>query len=500
MIPIVQIKDRYKESTTYKLVFQLTTVIALFLILLTCGCGNEYYEDNKVGIRIKKLGSDLDKRWALEGVIIDSVKPGSPADNIIRAGELVSYIIDERQVKDEKNFKNSLSDALKEDKKAILRITKKISISNLDDFGINIKPDPEERGVVVTEVVPGGKAQRSGIKIDTIIYSINGRQVRNINEFNTVLAEELQKSQNIAVNMARTIVAPKLSKVGIGDVENGDGGVIVKKLEKIEVEGSPASMEGINEGDLITHIIDEMKVTDIKSYKKAIKKADDADRVIFRRGELGGIKLTIINALGNIGDTKAVEPLLKALNSSDRWIRRAAANALKGMNDTRIIQPLMEHILEAKEPDPEVRKSAVEAMAILTPIEAIEPLAQALRDSSLGVRLLAGTALGRIGEPSINVLLQARHDSDSKVRDIAVATLGKIVGKDGRTPQIVRNELKSVLTDENEESTVKLTAVQALYKIGDVESIAELRKTSASKDPALSAFIKELLIKEPEKM
>lgn len=170
------------------------------------------------------------------------------------------------------------------------------------------------------------------------------------------------------------------------------------------------------------------------------------------------------------------------------------------MNDVRIIQPLMEHILEANEPDPEVRKSAIEAMAILTPIEAIEPLAQALRDSSLGVRLLAGTALGRIGEPSINVLLQARRDTDSKVRDIAVATLGKIVGKDGLTPQIVKNELKSVLADEKEESTVKLTAVQALYKIGDLESIAELRKTSASKDPALSAFINELLIKEPAKM
>ncbi|MGQ9610874.1 MAG: HEAT repeat domain-containing protein [bacterium] len=495
---VIRISEKYKRNLLLKLISQVIIITALLFLIY--GCGDEYYEDQKVGITIKKLGSDLDKRWALEGVIVDSVKPGSSADGLIRAGELISYIIDERRVKDEKSFKNSLGDALKENKKAILRISKTISISSIDDLGVNIKPDPEERGVFVAEVNPTGKAQKSGIKINTIIYTINDRPIKNINDYNSILSEELKKSQNITVNIARTIVAPKLSKVGIGDVENGDGGVIVKKLEKIEIEGSPASMEGINEGDMITHVIDEMKVNDIKSYKKAIKKAIDADRVIFRRGELGGIKLTIVNALGNIGDTKAVEPLLKSLNSNDRWIRRAAANALKGMDDPRIIQPLMGHILEANEPDPEVRKSAIEAMAILKPIEAIEPLAQALRDSSLGVRLLAGTALGRIGESSIDVLLQARHDSDSKVRDIAVATLGKIVGKDGRIPPVVKNELKSVLADEKEESTVKLTAVQALYKIGDLESIAELRKTSASKDPALSAFINELLLKEPAKM
>ncbi len=86
--------------------------------------------------------------------------------------------------------------------------------------------------MVVTQIIPGGKAQKSGIKIDTIIYTINDRPVRNINEYNTIITEELQKSQNIAINMARTIIAPKLSKVGIGDVENGDGGVIVKKTRK----------------------------------------------------------------------------------------------------------------------------------------------------------------------------------------------------------------------------------------------------------------------------
>ncbi len=84
---IIKINNGYKKNSGLKLIFQF--IIASCLMLFIYGCSDEYYDDNKVGITIKKLGSDLDKRWALEGVIVDSVKPGSPADNLIRAGELI---------------------------------------------------------------------------------------------------------------------------------------------------------------------------------------------------------------------------------------------------------------------------------------------------------------------------------------------------------------------------------------------------------------------------
>jgi len=466
----------------------------LLATLFLFGCGKESYEDGKIGITIMKIGSDLNDRWSLKGVIVETVNPGSPADNRIRAGELISYIIDERQIDSTKKFRNALSEALKEDKKAILRISKVVSALNPGDLGITVKPDPEERGVIVSDVKPASKADKAGIKLNTVIYTIDDAPVKSVEQYNQELSQKLQSSGKITINLAREIIAPKISKVGIEEGDNGGKGVIVKKLEVLEVEGSPASMEGIQEGDLITHVIDEMSVTDIKSYKKAIKKASEADRVIFKRGELGGIKLTLIDALGEIGDTRAVEPLIKALLSNDRWIRRSAANALASMNDPRIIQPLIAHLLEANEPDPEVRRSAAEALAKMHPLEAIEPLAQALRDSSLGVRLLAGYALGRIGEPATAVLIQARQDPDSKVRDIAVATLGAVGGK------VVKEELKKVLEDQNEESTVKLTAIQALYKIGDPDSIAVLKKVETSGDPRLSAFIKELLGEESPSM
>ena len=379
---------------------------------------------------------------------------------------------------------------MEKDEKAMLRLLKTVSATSVQDLGIQTRLDPEARGVLVDTVEPGSNAEAAGIKPETIIYAVNGKSIKNVDEYNRVSTEALANSNQITFSLTRNILASRLGKAGIAEVEDHKNGVVVTKMEESESEVNPAAMEGIMEGDVITHVIDEMKITDIKSYKRAIKKAADADRVIFKRGELGGIKLVVIDALGQIGDVKAVSPLLKALESEDRWIRRAAAKALETMNDDRIVEPLMRRLLEENEPDAEVRRSAAKALARMQLEKSIEPLAQALKDSSLGVRLEAGYALGRIGEPAIDVLIEARNDADSRVRDSAVAALGNIGGES------VRSQLISVLRDEDEESTVKLTAIQALNKIGDSESIAELRKVAQTGDPGLKAFVKELLTEE----
>jgi len=462
-----------------------------FLVALgfLSGCGHKY-EDQVTGITIRELGSDLDNRWAVKGVVVESVKSGSNAEGLIKPGELISYIVDERRVTDEKSYRKALREALEEDGKATLRILKSVSAASSEELGIQVKSDPEEKGVIVDWVGPGTEAEKVGIKPETIIYQIDGKSTTSVEEYDSILKEALSGSGRATFDIARQIVAPKLSKVGIEEVADQDGSVVVKKMKEFKSEGTPASMEGLMQEDVITHVVDEMKITDIDSYKKAIKKATDANRVIFKRGELGAIKLVAIDALGQIGDTRAVEPLLKALSSKDRWIRRSAARALESIDDGRIIQPMMDRLLEENEMDAEVRRSAAKALARMEPLESIEYLAQALKDSSLGVRLEAGYALGRIGNPAIDVLVKARNDEDSRIRDSAVAALGNIGGESAK------RELISVLRDENEESTVKLTAIQALYKIGDPESIAELRNLANTGDPGLRAFVKELLSEE----
>jgi HEAT repeat protein len=46
-------------------------------------------------------------------------------------------------------------------------------------------------------------------------------------------------------------------------------------------------------------------------------------------------------ALGIIGDTRAVEPLISALSDSDNHVRLAAAEALGKIGDVRAIEPLV---------------------------------------------------------------------------------------------------------------------------------------------------------------
>ncbi len=480
-------------------------LIIIVAIGFLSGCSREY-EDPETGITVKELGSDLDNRWALSGVVVDSVKPGLPADKAsIKAGELISYIVDERRVKNVKEYEDALSEALEEDEKAALRILKSISVTTIAELGIGTKPDPEARGMVVNSVEPESEADKAGIKLDTIISEIDGKSTKTVEEYDSVLTEALANPNPVKFSIIRNIIAPKLSKVGIKEVQDVSNGVKVIKMKESESESIPASMEGIMVGDVITSVIDEMKITDVDSYKKAIKKAFDADRVIFKRGELGGIKLVVINALGQIGDEKALKPLLEALKSDDKWIRRAAATALEEMNNEDIIEPFMRHLLEKNEPDAEVRRSSARALERMRPEKALTALAEALKDSSLGVRLGAGQALGRIGEPAIDILTEALRDPDSRVRDSAVAALGNIGGRGDLSSgslDSVRNQLKIVLDNPDEESTVKLTAIQAFSKIiaakdgDDPASIAELRKVAETGNPGLRAFVKELLPEE----
>ncbi|MBD3182644.1 PDZ domain-containing protein [Candidatus Poribacteria bacterium] len=467
----------------------LIIVAILTILVIVSGCGHRY-EDEATGITVRDLGSDLDNRWALKGVVVETVKSGSPADGLIETGELISHVVDERKVSNSDEFEEFLEDALDEDEKAMLKVIKTLSVNSIQNLGLKGESDPEQRGLVVVSVEPDKAADKAGIKANTIINEINGETISSMEEYNDVISKALAGSNQLVLGVFRNVVASNLSEVGIKKTQDRDDAVVVVELEKDDNEEKVAYMEGIMEGDAITHVIDEMEITGIDTYKDAIDKALDADRVVFKRGEIGGIKLAAISALGEIGDKKALDHLLEALESDDKWIRRAAAEALEEMDAEKAVQLLVYHMLEKNEPDAEVRRSCARAIARMKPLEAIEPLGEALKDSSLGVRLEAGYALGRIGEPAIEVLVKALQDEDSRVRDSAVAAMGNIGGEK------VRQELIGVLRDEDEVSTVKLTAIQALYKIGDAEAIAELRRIANSGTPGIRAFVKELLTEE----
>jgi hypothetical protein len=94
--------------------------------------------------------------------------------------------------------------------------------------------------------------------------------------------------------------------------------------------------------------------------------------------------------LGEIGDARAVEPLIEALDDKQILVRTEAAKALGKIGDTRAVEPLLETMPS-------------------------EPAAE---------------ALGRIGDKRVlGLLIQVVEDPDRRVREAAEAALDKIEAK-----------------------------------------------------------------------
>jgi len=133
-----------------------------------------------------------------------------------------------------------------------------------------------------------------------------------------------------------------------------------------------------------------------------------------------------VEALGEIGDERAVEPLIQALKDENWHVRWDAAEALGEIGDERAVEPLIQAL---KDEDRRFRLEALEALGEIGDERAVEPLIQALKDEDKAIRYWAAKALGEIGdERAVDSLTQALQDEVEYVRDAAEEALEKIRG------------------------------------------------------------------------
>lgn len=102
-----------------------------------------------------------------------------------------------------------------------------------------------------------------------------------------------------------------------------------------------------------------------------------------------------ISALGRLGDERAIEPLVSALQDKDRYLRREAAKALGELGSSAAIGPLIKALEDSEE---YVRRSAITALGVLGDARAIEPLEQMLEDQSFFTRSESEKSLRKIEE------------------------------------------------------------------------------------------------------
>jgi HEAT repeat protein len=167
-------------------------------------------------------------------------------------------------------------------------------------------------------------------------------------------------------------------------------------------------------------------------------------------------------ALGVIGDPCAVAPLIAALGDEDDHVRQAAAVALAKLGEPAV-EPL---VATLGDEDGHVRRGAARALGELGDAHAVAPVVAALGDEDGGVRQEATGALAKLGDPAVEPLIDALQDEDDRVRKGAAGALGKLGAARAVAPLI------AALGDED--GDVRQGAAGALGELGDPQAVAPL--------------------------
>jgi HEAT repeat protein len=210
-------------------------------------------------------------------------------------------------------------------------------------------------------------------------------------------------------------------------------------------------------------------------YDLFTKRKDKADAVpglidildLERRFDITaqGIGETAARALGEIGDTKATAPLMKAIEGNNQYTKSAAIHALAKIGDARCV-PLLMHLVQEKG---QLFAAAIEALGKIGDVSAV-PLLFKIVDSKNDHWHDAVVALGEIGDTRAEpCLLKRLNDNDLPDGYYAriLHALGNICSKDSDISRI-----RSFCHSPN--SNLRKVAVTALGNIGNFAAVDDV--------------------------
>ena len=176
----------------------------------------------------------------------------------------------------------------------------------------------------------------------------------------------------------------------------------------------------------------------------------------------------------------AVERLIQALGDADPNVCFSAAKALGRIRDPRAIQALGN---ATQAGDWDARDAAIEALGDIGGIEAAETLIkkntlryQPLYGSSANRADTAVSALTRIGEPAVLLLVEALTNSSNYELHGVAAALGRIGDKRAVDPLIQILNNKDVGRPQGD-TPAKVSVAQALGKLKDARAVDTLIRT-----------------------
>jgi HEAT repeat protein len=239
----------------------------------------------------------------------------------------------------------------------------------------------------------------------------------------------------------------------VADMMRKEQNAMVEEVADAALRARPAFRGNL--GDIRDRILSTVNITRMKEEK------DIPGLIRALRNPDMGIQYEAAEALGQLRDPAAVQPLMEVLTddqySGTRW---KAAEALAQIG-TPAVDPL---IAVLSHPDEDVRWKAAIALGEIGDTRAIGPLIELLRDEDRFVKGRAAYALGLIGSPAVGELIRALREGDGNLRWGAAIALGNIRDAQSVFP------LLHALGDRYE--NVRSEAASALVAIGSPAVIA----------------------------
>lgn len=212
--------------------------------------------------------------------------------------------------------------------------------------------------------------------------------------------------------------------------------------------------------------------------KKKEEKKDKVEELIAQlKDKDKEVRYTAAEALGKIGDKRAVPALIEALKDKDENVRWKSAYALGDLGDKKAVPPLIE-TLKNKGEEWLVRDAAAGVLGCeLGDKRAIPALIEALKDESKEVRSSALMPLDILLEdmtitikdkrvvPTLIEILKDK-DEDGEDQDAAASVLGKL-GDERAIPALV-DHLKAVSETLNADVARDYCILKCIWALSDL--------------------------------
>lgn len=215
----------------------------------------------------------------------------------------------------------------------------------------------------------------------------------------------------------------------------------------------------------------------------------------------------VVETLGKIKDTRAVEPLIKTLEDKDSWVRKRAVEALKQIGDTRAVVPLLRVL---KDEDRDIRMTTAEALRQMGDVRAIEPLVATFKEGDYEMQKVVAKALDSLGWQPLEdkqraaiAILNGRWEQAANLGAIAVEPLVIALKAEPGVTNI-RNALKQlgaaalnsmVMTTKDENPRTREAAVEVIKMLMyDATILASTTPEDLRKVATLSNITKEIVV------